>query len=136
MNDRAPRVLVVDDDPSVREVAFHQLAAAGFVVTLAGSAEEALTAATDEQAELDLAIIDIVLPRMSGPALARRIRTVRPGLPVLFASGYAELSGGALDVGDLGLEEGVRLLPKPFDAQRLVSAARATLGKAPPGARG
>jgi two-component system cell cycle sensor histidine kinase/response regulator CckA len=135
MTDRTLRILFVDDDPSIREVASRQLAAAGFEVTLAGSSAQALAAATDPGTELDLAIIDIVLPGMSGPALARRIRAVRPRLPVLFASGYAEPSGGALDVGDLGLEEGVALLPKPFTAGRLVAAVRATIGDAPPRAR-
>jgi two-component system cell cycle sensor histidine kinase/response regulator CckA len=82
-------ILVVDDDVSVREVARRILAAQGYRVITAGSGEEALRQAAGSE-DLHLLVTDVVMPDTNGPVLARRLREQRPGLKVLFISGYSD----------------------------------------------
>ena len=74
-------------------------------------------------ARIDLLITDIVMPRMSGPALAAELRAVRGELPVVFVSGYADQHA------DTGLDAGARFLAKPFTPAELMEVVRASLPK-------
>ena len=100
------RVLLVDDQDDLRELAVQALTDAGLDVTDAASAEAALARA--DQA-WDLLVTDIVLPGMNGVDLATRMRTMQPQLPVLFVSGYADSQTRRW-----GLVEGSHLLRKPY----------------------
>jgi two-component system cell cycle sensor histidine kinase/response regulator CckA len=111
------RVLLVEDEPAVREFTERALSHAGFHVTSVSSAEEAAALAADERP--DLLITDLLLPGANGLALASRLRERWPDLPVLFVSGYphsAVLRRG-LDV------PAEAFLSKPFGISELAAAA-------------
>jgi CheY-like chemotaxis protein len=110
-------ILVVDDDQAVRELPTSILTRAGHVVVVAASANEALEIL--ESQSPDLLLTDIVMPGMSGLALAARAHHDRPELRVMFMSGYAnqyeeELSGSVC-------------LGKPFTPSRLLAAVEEVL---------
>jgi two-component system cell cycle sensor histidine kinase/response regulator CckA len=115
-------VMVVDDEEGVRRVAAVVLARSGYRVIEASSAEDALAKAGPD-VPLDLLLTDVVMPGMGGPALAGAMRAARPGLKVLFMSGYVD---DALE--RHGLEHMQRsLLSKPFTPQDLAARVRHTL---------
>ncbi len=84
------RILVVDDDNDVRGVAAQMIEEIGYQVVAAASGSEALT--EFGRSSFDLVLTDVVMPGMSGVDLARRIRAVAPAMPLLFASGYADVA--------------------------------------------
>ena len=108
-------ILVVDDEPDVRLMMSRMLQEAGFAVVPASSASEALGQLTDG---IDVAVVDVCLPGVSGLEVARRAWRARPSLPVLFVSAFPEPA-----VGD-GAARGVlqHLLLKPFTPDQLVTA--------------
>jgi signal transduction histidine kinase/CheY-like chemotaxis protein len=120
---RMETVLVVEDEAAVRRIMVKTLKDAGYRVLEARDGEEALTAAGLERESIHLLVTDIVMPRMNGDELARRLQSARPGVCVLFVSGYPSESARAL--GELG--PGSAYLPKPFIAGDLASAVRGLL---------
>ena len=104
----AYRVLVVEDEPAVRESVVRLLERAGFVVSAPSSALEAVDLHERGQLEVDVLLTDVVMPDLSGPTVAHRI-----GAPTVFMSGYSR---------DSGLDESAILVQKPFDPQDLVDA--------------
>jgi two-component system, cell cycle sensor histidine kinase and response regulator CckA len=116
------RVLLVEDEPSVRAVAERALVRQGYRVRSAGTAEEALQHYAEES--FDLLVTDVVLPGMSGRELALKLTQRWPDLRVLFISGYTQNMiehGGVLD-------PGISFLQKPFLPVELLVAARKVLG--------
>jgi PAS domain S-box-containing protein len=104
------KILVVDDDRLVREQTAAELASLGYAVVSASSGDEAL-AVLERVDDVDLLFTDVVMPGpLAGRALAAKATELRPGLKVLFASGYFE---GAL-VGRGDLETDVQFLTKPY----------------------
>ncbi|MEM8995276.1 MAG: ATP-binding protein, partial [Acidobacteriota bacterium] len=114
------RIVVVDDQPEVRLVVRKVLEQAGFEVWCASSAAQVMDLVKTWAAPPTLLIADIVMPNLSGPRLAARLRERWPSLPVLFISGHSE--GPWFDT-----VAGQPLLPKPFDRQALWTAVRSTL---------
>jgi len=123
-------VLVVEDDPQVRQVTLKALRAAGYQVLAAGRGEEALALLRGHQGEVDLVVSDVVMPGMSGREVADALRVLRPGLQVLFVSGYTQDAIAHHGV----LEEGVELLEKPFTPATLLARVRALLDRVAGGA--
>jgi len=119
----ARRVLVVEDDASVRRLAVRVLQSHGYGVLEASSGEQALEISAMEERPIDLLITDIVMPRMNGPALAKQLQEERPELAVLYISGYADDAIGPQT--SLGLN--AVFLPKPFTVDDLVYKVRASL---------
>jgi CheY-like chemotaxis protein len=124
------RVMVVEDDPAVRAVACQALAEAGYRVRVADGPAEALML-VGEAERIDVLVTDVVMPGMGGPELADVVRRGRPGLPVLYMSGYP-----AEEVEQRGVAaSAVAFLPKPFTPAGLaaqvgeVLAGRAELGR-------
>lgn len=118
------RILLVEDQAAVRFVTSRMLTARGWRVVSVGSGEEALRGLEDGREPPDLLLTDVVLAGgMNGPEVARRAIAVRPGLKVLFISGYAS------DVTiQHGLHDGtLALLPKPFTAESLARKVREVL---------
>ena len=116
------RVLVVEDDPLVREVAVEALRDAGFVVVEAGTGEEALE---QTKAAPDAALLDIQLPgRLDGWDVGERLRQMRPDIPVVYATGRVPRM--RRDV------PGSRYLPKPYSARDLIVAICEQVGSRPP----
>ena len=107
-------VLVVDDHDATRQTIARMLEAGGFAVRTASSGAEALEML--QRDHVDLLFTDVVMPgELAGRALATRAMEIRPGLKVLFSSGYFE---GAL-VGKGQLETDVQFLAKPYRKQEL-----------------
>jgi PAS domain S-box-containing protein len=124
---RGETVLVVEDEPVVLDLANKVLSERGYRVLRARDGEEALEVAKAFDGEIHLSLTDIMLPRISGKVVAERLRVMRPGIRVLFMSGYAEDQV----VHDGELEEGIAFLPKPFTPDVLVRRVRAALDEAP-----
>ena len=116
-------VLVVEDDPMVRGVTVRSLRAEGYRVLVAANGGEALALQAEELATLDLLVTDMVMPGLDGRQVAEAMRRRRPGLRVLFVSGYS-----ADVVAERGLlEPGIGLLEKPFTPEALAARVRAIL---------
>ena len=112
-------VLLVEDNPQVRDFAEGLLADLGCKVLSADSAEQALKLLKDE--EVDLILSDVVMPGMSGVELARRVREDHPTVPVLLATGYSD------EILKRGSEFAV--LSKPFGAADLSKALSSLLAE-------
>lgn len=116
-------VLVVDDEPMVRMLIVDVLAELGYQALDAAEARAALSVLQGDT-PIDLLISDVGLPGgMNGRQLADAARQLRPGLQVLFVTGYAETAV----VGDGNLEEGMHVLTKPFSMDSLMSTVRRLL---------
>jgi two-component system cell cycle sensor histidine kinase/response regulator CckA len=116
-------VLVVEDEEMVRQLASHVLRRSGYVVLEAANAGEALMIGEKHETRIDLLLSDVVMPRVSGADLARRLRALRPTMKVLFMSGYSEEA-----IAQHGLAElTFGLLEKPFTPQALLTEVRETL---------
>ncbi len=121
---RSGRILLVEDEPGLRDIAQRVLARAGFDVTTAAGPDEAILAAESMTEPLDLVLTDVVMPGMRGPELAIRLTMRRPGLRVLLVSGYAE------EIVEGGRDDSVPFLAKPFSAESLLAAVDAVLSPA------
>ena len=106
-------ILLVEDEPLVRELSRDMLERQGYHVVLASDAKEAEKISSDI-GNFDLLITDAIMPNMSGVELARRIRRSHPGMKVLFIAGYSDESGENADGAD-----GSAFLQKPFSADSL-----------------
>jgi signal transduction histidine kinase len=119
---RCCRVLVVDDDPIVLAGTAAMLEDLGHVATEVESAEQALKLLLSD-ASVDLVITDHAMPGMTGTQLAKRIRQKWPELPVIIATGYAELPGE--------LDPSVPRLSKPYRQQDLAAVVARLIGGQP-----
>ena len=116
-------VLLVEDEAAVRTVARESLRIHGYRVIEAPDGEVALRVAADAGAGIDLLLTDVVMPGLSGPALADRLRAERPGIRVLYMSGYTDDALGPHGV----LEPGLNYLQKPFAPEVLAQKVRQVL---------
>jgi two-component system cell cycle sensor histidine kinase/response regulator CckA len=122
---RGESILITEDDAAVRRVAERILDSAGYAVRSAGGGSEALELLDDPAVHFDLLLADLVMPGMRGDDLARRAVAMRPGLNVLFMSGYSDSAPPS----DLGPTAGrVAFIDKPFDAGSLLERLRELLG--------
>ncbi len=120
-------VLVVEDEPAVREIACAILGDLGYRVLEAADGEEALRVFGAHAAAVDLLLTDVVLPGpLRGRELAERLAAVRPEIRVLFMSGYTENS----IVHHGRLDDGVQLIAKPFKREQLARKVAEVLGVA------
>jgi DNA-binding response OmpR family regulator len=107
-------ILVVDDEPVVLDTVRDGLTAHGYQVLSAASGNEALQVSQAHQGSIALALVDVIMPGMSGPEVAQRLHAARPDLKVLFMSGF---STEVVVVHGLGA--GDPLLVKPFSLDTL-----------------
>jgi two-component system cell cycle sensor histidine kinase/response regulator CckA len=122
--DRGETILLVEDDPQVREVGRRALERGGYVVLAVGDAEAAIAAADRHPGHIHLLVTDVVLPRVSGRELAARLAIHRPAIKVLYVSGTSD---GAITRHRM-LEPGIEFLEKPFSLDRLLRKVRQVLG--------
>ncbi len=116
-------LLLVEDEPVVRALAAEALRRKGYRILEAGSAEQALEVLASHRGGIHLLVTDVVLPGEDGKRLAQRLASERPGLPVLYVSGYPESL-----IAERGLQGGrVDLLLKPFEPEDLARRVRAAL---------
>jgi two-component system cell cycle sensor histidine kinase/response regulator CckA len=116
----APRVLLVEDEPSVRDVLSIALSRHGFTVTTAASAEEAMPV---DPAAFEILLTDVSLPGLSGVQLARHVLSARPATPVLLMSGYAREEVLLNTPGGIDLP----FIAKPFTTRAIVERLRRLL---------
>jgi PAS domain S-box-containing protein len=115
-------ILLVDDESMLRELVGEGLTLLGYRVLAAGDGQEAVEVFRRHRDEIALAVVDVVLPNMSGPAICRRLRLERPELPVLLMSGHAP---------DRLSDETAALpmIPKPFKVPALVRRIRQLIAR-------
>lgn len=113
------RILLVEDDDGVREVARATLEEAGYAVLAVRNGDEALATMTTN---IDLVVSDLVMPGIGGRDLVGRLRTKHPSVPVLYVSGHAA-DGPPIVEG----ETRVGFLAKPFTAAQLLASVRSVL---------
>ena len=118
-------ILVVEDEEALRHLAGRLLERHGYRVLSAANAPEALEVARRHAGPIDLLLTDIVMPGMSGPELATTLQTVRPGVPVVFTSGYTEEAVSRLGA----VDSGNGYLGKPFTSQALLNVVRDLLDR-------
>jgi signal transduction histidine kinase len=115
-------ILVAEDEPRVLELTRASLAAAGYKVFTAANGVEALAVIESLAHQLDLAILDVMMPQLGGEDVQRRLHELRPGLPVVFASGY-----GRKTHADQSQQEGIAFLQKPYGREELLRKVREML---------
>ncbi len=116
-------VLVVEDADALRKLSVTLLEEHGYQVLSATNGAAALELAQQDNRSIDLLLTDVIMPGLGGHALARRMEALRPGLKVLYMSGYTDSSIAQHGV----LEEGISLLHKPFTEEELVRKIREVL---------
>jgi DNA-binding response OmpR family regulator len=123
-------ILVVDDEAVVLETVRDGLTAHGYQVLTAVGGDEAMQVAQAHQGPIALALVDVVMPGMSGPEVVQRLHAARPELKVLFMSGFSTEV-----VVVHGLDTGDPLLVKPFSLDTLSRKVREILDYRSPFAR-
>jgi len=116
-------VLLVEDADPLREMIREILEGAGYTVLECSDPEEALREVSTLNAQVRLMLTDVVMPRLSGPELARSVQIARPEIKVLFMSGYTDEAMGLHGV----LAAGTRFIQKPFTADALIRKVREAL---------
>jgi CheY-like chemotaxis protein len=122
-------VLLIEDDDAVREFAREVLKSRGWRVVEAPGPSEALQLASDGVQAFDVVVTDVVMPGLSGGELADRLEELRPGVPVLFVSGYADTDV----IGRGQLRAGRQLLAKPFTGAELAYRVQELFAATRPG---
>jgi len=118
-------VLLAEDDDAVREFAERALKRAGYRVITAGDGAEAVALASRHAGEIDLALLDMVMPRLGGLEAAQRIRAAAPGVGLVFASGYAPDE----DLPAISPGADVAFLGKPYRLADLLQTVREVLDR-------
>ncbi len=116
-------ILLVEDEDMVRDVTSHVLEHEGYRVLSSGNPRQALELVRECPQNLDLMLTDVVMPGMSGTELAARVAALRPGIAVLFMSGYTECQAMPEKFRDTMRD----FLPKPFTMASLLGAVQCIL---------
>jgi len=122
----AGTVLVVDDEAAIRDVAHRVLTRAGYRVVTAADGPEALSLLQRQDMAADLVLTDVVMPGMTGTAFADQAHAMRPDLPILFMSGYAQ-PGAA---GEAWPGPAAQVIGKPFTRAALLASVTQMLAAA------
>jgi len=123
---RCPTVLLVEDEPFVREVTSLILQSAGFEVLTAADALEAMQIYDHSMGKVDLIMTDVVLPGCSGDELGQELRRLSPRIAILLTSGYGEAGSIAES-----LDAGTYFLAKPYTKRSLVEKIEQILAALP-----
>ncbi|BAL87723.1 putative multi-sensor signal transduction histidine kinase [Actinoplanes missouriensis 431] len=119
-------ILMVEDEGDLRVITGRILTRAGYHVLTARGGEQALHLAQTHPGPIDLLLTDVIMPEMTGNQVAARVEALRPGIPVLYMSGYAEpvlAENGTLP-------EGVTIIEKPFTSKELLDHISTRLHRA------
>ncbi|GFO61426.1 hypothetical protein GMST_37510 [Geomonas silvestris] len=120
-------ILVVEDEPGVLNLVTHTLRKRGYQVLETTDPELGVEIFREHKDSIDMLLTDVVMPFMSGPALAEELTRLKPGLKILFMSGHAENRASLEKI----LEQGAPFLPKPFASDTLISKVKETLAGSP-----
>jgi two-component system, cell cycle sensor histidine kinase and response regulator CckA len=116
-------ILVAEDHDGMRDMAEQILEALGYRLILAHDGDEAIRKFNEHASEISLLLMDVVMPKMSGTEAYEKISAARPGIPVIFTSGYSDQ--GAYLTSALGA--GANVLQKPYGARSLARKVRELL---------
>jgi len=130
--DGSPAVLVVEDDPALLRLMEHMLASGGFDAVAAGTAADGLAQVRQRPGGFDLAILDLMMPGVSGLDLAGELHREFPSLKILYISGFV----GSLAAEALACRSPERVLLKPFSQEELLGRVRMLVDIPPPGQSG
>lgn len=122
-----PRILIVDDEPSVRRFAARVLLEVGYLVEEAGDGAAALSVIRSSSYPVHVVVSDVAMPRLNGVELLQQLAASHPQLPVILMSGFA-----AAQLEGMGISAPCGVLAKPFSAERLVEEVRRCLLGADP----
>jgi CheY-like chemotaxis protein len=117
-------ILLVEDEEGVRSLVRTALSAAGYQVLETTDTEAALTTCASHEGPIDLLLTDVVMPHMSGPVVAEKVTALRPGIKVLYMSGYTD--DGIIHHGVLSQE--MPFIQKPFSPVAIRKKVREVLG--------
>jgi len=113
-------ILLVEDEDAVRTFAARALGTRGYEVLQAESGEVALDVVRGHEGRIDLVVSDVVMPNMDGPTMAKELKGLLPGIPIIFVSGYAEDAFAK----NLDPDQEFHFLPKPFSLKQLAAAVK------------
>ena len=116
-------ILIVDDEPEARKQAAAVVGRLGYAVLTANNGDHALALYERLRAPIDLLLVDVTVPGLSGPMLAERMKARQPGLRVLYTSAIQR----SLVVRKYVVERGGALLPKPFTSDQLRARVEAAV---------
>lgn len=116
-------ILVLEDEPDVRKLVVTMLSRNGYRVLAASNGESAIKIFKKSKHLVDMALLDVVSPGLSGPMVADRLTEIRPGLRVLFMSGFDHTNVVQRYV----VDKGHALIPKPFNERELAKKVREVL---------
>jgi DNA-binding response OmpR family regulator len=118
-------ILVAEDDADVRKLIQHILSLYGYTVYEAEDGAQAVQVFKERAQKVDLLLFDVIMPRKNGKEAYKEIQNIRPGVPVIFTSGYT-----ADIIHKKGfLEEGVDLILKPVSMSELLQKVREVLDR-------
>jgi two-component system cell cycle sensor histidine kinase/response regulator CckA len=120
-------VLVVEDEPGLLALTVIVLKRQGYTVLKAANGKEALGIVQEGSEHIDLVLTDMVMPEMGGRIMADWLGTIRPGIKVLFTSGYTDCSMGGV------IDPAMEFLPKPYTPAALLRKVREVIDRATPG---
>ena len=118
-------ILLVEDEQGVRDLAREYLEISGYKVLVAENGAAAVQAASEHKGAIDLIMTDVVMPGLSGSELTKRIEAIRPGIRIMYMSGYTDQA--IVHHGILGPD--IVLLQKPFTLNALAHKLREALAK-------
>ncbi len=117
-------VLLVEDEEGVRELASEFLLASGYNVLTARNGREAIAATAKSDAGIDVVLTDVVMPKMRGPELVKKLRGLQPKLRVIYMTGYLEYNRGSEE-----FFPGALFIKKPFTRDVLIARVAEALNK-------
>jgi DNA-binding NtrC family response regulator len=116
-------ILVVDDEPFIRDLALDILSPAGYKVMMAKDGIEALHVYQAYKDSIDLILLDIVMPKMNGKKVFEKVKAIKPGQKILVCSGYDTDEYYAQEL----IKQGAAFTPKPFKMYGLLRKVREIL---------
>ncbi len=119
-------ILIAEDHEGIREMAHAALQSQGYRILLAVDGEEALATFSLHRNEISLVLLDIIMPRLGGPATYSAIRQINPNIAVIFATGYSNESTALVDL----IKNGTAILRKPYSPRVLCRRIREVLDQA------
>ena len=120
-------ILLVEDEESLRELTRRILTRHGYQVCVAAGGRDAVERAGDPAQSIDMLLTDVIMPEMLGNEVAAAVRAVRPGLPALYMSGYAQPILDSHGMETLSID----ILEKPFTEVALLARVHETISRAP-----
>lgn len=122
----SPKLLVIDDESSIREVVSDILQAKGFTIYQAATGEDGIAQVQEHHDEIDLVLLDMKMPGLSGDETLERLHQIQPSLKVVLSSGYTESDIGA----KLVRNQAIDFLPKPYSQEQLLHTIQRALATA------